>query len=127
MSFITKGLLWFQKQRHENCTVEVKIGLTEDSLKPIQATISQDDSITTQNRTSQQKHIFHFIVRRVDLFALAIKLQRGVKIQYNGDLYELIYDNKALDEYNDPHKLDVILKAVISEETNGLSPTYIPG
>ncbi len=127
MSFITKGLTWFQNQRHTHCTVEVEIGLTDDTLQPINATISQDhDNSSTQNRLIQQKQVFHFIVKRSDLVSLGIKLQRGLKIRYSGDLYEVLYDNKSMAEYNDPHKLDMILKAVITEETDGLSPTYNP-
>lgn len=77
MSFITKGLTWFQNQRHEHCTVEIEIGLSAP-FQTILATISQDDdAASTQNRLTQQKQIFHFIVRRVDQSTLQLNCNVG--------------------------------------------------
>lgn len=127
MDFISEGLSWFQDMRHTCCTQEILIGLTLATAKPIQATPSSDDASTTHNRLSLQKINFNFVVRRVDLESNEIKLQRGLKIWYRDDEYELSYDAKDIYEYNDTNRLDIVLKTVLVGDNNGLSPTYTPG
>ena len=64
------------------------------------------------------------MVRRCDLERYDVKLQRGLKIWYLDDEYELAYENKDIYEYNDPDRNDLILKAVLIRDNEGLSPTY---
>lgn len=126
MDMLSDGLSWFQEMRHTTCSQEIQIGFTLATASPISATVSSDDSSTTQNRVTLQKQIFHFVVRRCDLERYNIKLQRGLKIWYKDDTYELSYDAKDVYEYNDPNRLDLILKAVLVRDYDGLSPTYNP-
>ena len=121
-NFISTGLAWFQEQRQTHCTEEVFIGYVRETASALQATISSDDGQSTQNQVSLQKQIFHFIVRRTDLINRNIKLHRGVKIWRGDETYELSYESKDIFEYNDPERLDVVLKAVLIDDGNELSP-----
>ncbi len=121
-NFISNGLAWFQEQRQTHCTEEVFIGYVRETASALQATISSDDGQSTQNQVSLQKQIFHFIVRRTDLINRNIKLHRGVKIWRGDETYELSYESKDIFEYNDPNRLDVVLKAVLIADGNELSP-----
>ena len=123
-NMMSKGLLWFQQQREAHCTHEILIGFTKNTAAPINATVSSDDAVSTQNRVILQKQIFHFVVRRCDLERYDIKLQRGLKIWYLDDEYELAYESKDVYEYNDPDRNDLVLKAVLVRDNEGLSPTY---
>ena len=120
-NFISTGLTWFQEQRQTHCTEEVFIGYVRETASALQATISSDDGQSTQNQVSLQKQIFHFIVRRTDLINRNIKLHRGVKIWRGDETYELSYESKDIFEYNDPERLDVVLKAVLIDDGNELS------
>ena len=120
-NFISNGLAWFQEQRQTHCTEEVFIGYVRETASALQATISSDDGQSTQNQVSLQKQIFHFIVRRTDLINRNIKLHRGVKIWRGDETYELSYESKDIFEYNDPERLDVVLKAVLIDDGNELS------
>ena len=121
-NFISNGLAWFQEQRQTHCTEEVFIGYVRETASALQATISSDDGQSTQNQVTLQKQIFHFIVRRNDLINRNIKLHRGVKIWRGDETYELSYESKDIFEYNDPERLDVVLKAVLIDDGNELSP-----
>lgn len=121
-NFISTGLAWFQEQRQTHCTEEVFIGYVRETASALQATISSDDGQSTQNQVTLQKQIFHFIVRRTDLINRNIKLHRGVKIWRGDETYELSYESKDIFEYNDPNRLDVVLKAVLIDDGNELSP-----
>ncbi len=121
-NFISTGLAWFQEQRQAHCTEEVFIGYVRETASALQATISSDDGQSTQNQVTLQKQIFHFIVRRTDLINRNIKLHRGVKIWRGDETYELSYESKDIFEYNDPNRLDVVLKAVLIDDGNELSP-----
>ena len=121
-NFISNGLAWFQEQRQTHCTEEVFIGYVRETASALQATISSDDGQSTQNQVTLQKQIFHFIVRRTDLINRNIKLHRGVKIWRGDETYELSYESKDIFEYNDPERLDVVLKAVLIDDGNELSP-----
>ena len=121
-NFISNGLAWFQEQRQTHCTEEVFIGYVRETASALQATISSDDGQSTQNQVTLQKQIFHFIVRRTDLINRNIKLHRGVKIWRGDETYELSYESKDIFEYNDPNRLDVVLKAVLIDDGNELSP-----
>ena len=121
-NFISNGLAWFQEQRQTHCTEEVFIGYVRETASALQATISSDDGQSTQNQVTLQKQVFHFIVRRTDLINRNIKLHRGVKIWRGDETYELSYESKDIFEYNDPERLDVVLKAVLIDDGNELSP-----
>lgn len=121
-NFISDGLSWFQEQRETHCAQEILIGFTRETAAPINATVTSDDALSTQNRVTLQKQHFRFVVRRCDLERYDIKLHRGLKIWYLQDVYELAYDPKDLYEYNDPNRLDVILKAVLIYDDESLSP-----
>ncbi len=121
-NFISTGLAWFQEQRQTHCTEEVFIGYVRETASALQATISSDDGQSTQNQVTLQKQVFHFIVRRTDLINRNIKLHRGVKIWRGDETYELSYESKDIFEYNDPERLDVVLKAVLIDDGNELSP-----
>ena len=121
-NFISNGLAWFQEQRQTHCTEEVFIGYVRETASALQATISSDDGQSTQNQVTLQKQIFHFIVRRTDLINRNIKLHRGVKIWRGDETYELSYESKDIFEYNDPERLDVVLKAILIDDGNELSP-----
>lgn len=123
-SFIDKGLTWFQKERQLHCTEDVLIGTTLGTAIPLKATKTSDDGQSTQNHLTLQKQIFHFVVRRSDLVANNIKLHRGIKIWHDDDQYELSYESKDIYEYNDPLKLDIVLKAVLVDDDNPIHPTY---
>ena len=120
-NFISTGLAWFQEQRQTHCTEEVFIGYVRETASALQATISSDDGQSTQNQVTLQKQVFHFIVRRTDLINRNIKLHRGVKIWRGDETYELSYESKDIFEYNDPERLDVVLKAVLIDDGNELS------
>lgn len=120
MSFISKGLTWFQKQRQTHCTEDILIGYVKASAVALKATKTSDDGQSTQNHLTLQKQIFHFVVRRSDLIDNNIKLHRGLKIWHEDDEYELSYESKDLYEYNDPLKLDVVLKTVLVTDVEGL-------
>lgn len=126
MNFINDGLAWFQEQRQTHCTIEVSIGLTVETAVAMQATKVSDDGQSTQNRVTIQKQIFHFVVRRSDLINANIKLQRGLKIWEGTDVYELAYESKDIYEYNDPARLDIVLKTVLIDDGLELSPSYDP-
>ena len=121
-NFISTGLAWFHEHRQAHCTEEVFIGYVRETASALQATISSDDGQSTQNQVTLQKQIFHFIVRRTDLINRNIKLHRGVKIWRDDETYELSYESKDIFEYNDPERLDVVLKAVLIDDGNELSP-----
>ena len=125
-NFISQGLSWFQQQRESHCTHEILIGYSVATAAPINATVTSDDGQSTQNRVTLQKQIFHFVVRRCDLERHNIKLHRGLKIWYLNDVYELSYESKDIYEYNDPDRLDIVLKTVLISDNEGLSPTYRP-
>ena len=120
MSFISKGLTWFQEQRQTHCTEDILIGYVKASAVALKATKTSDDGQSTQNHLTLQKQIFHFVVRRSDLIDNNIKLHRGLKIWHEDDEYELSYESKDLYEYNDPLKLDVVLKTVLVTDVEGL-------
>ena len=120
MSFISKGLTWFQEQRQTHCTEDILIGYVKASAVALKATKTSDDGQSTQNHLTLQKQIFHFVVRRSDLTDNNIKLHRGSKIWHEDDEYELSYESKDLYEYNDPLKLDVVLKTVLVTDVEGL-------
>jgi hypothetical protein len=126
MSFLSNGLNWLQDVRHTHCTETIRLGLSYDGSKELAATISQDEANSTQDRVTLQKQVFHFIVRRSDLINSGVKLQRGVKIWYNSNVFELAYEGRKLFEYNDPMRNDLILRAVLVQEEDGLSPAYNP-
>jgi len=123
-NFMQQGLTWFQTQRQLHCTEDILIGFTKLTAQTIKATASSDDAQSTQNHVTIQKQIFHFVVRRSDLVSKSIKLQRGLKIWYKHDEYELTYESKDMYEYNDPTRLDIILKAVLVDDVNPLHPSY---
>jgi len=120
MSFISKGLTWFQEQRQTHCTEDILIGYVKASAVALKATKTSDDGQSTQNHLTLQKQIFHFVVRRSDLIDNNIKIHRGLKIWHNDDEYELSYESKDIYEYNDPLKLDVVLKTVLVTDVEGL-------
>lgn len=120
--FITDGLSWFQEQRELHTTQEILIGFTKATAAAINATVTSDDAQSTQNRLTLQKQIFHFVVRRCDLERYSVKLQRGLKIWYLDDEYELAYESKDLYEYNDPNRNDIVLKTVLVRDNEGLTP-----
>lgn len=122
-NFIAEGLTWFQQQRQLHCTDDILIGLTIDTAVTIKATVVADDADSTQNRMVLQGQKFHFVVRRSDLVANNIKLQRGLRIWHSDDMYELAYDQKDVYEYNDPQKNDVVLKTVLVTDQNPIHPT----
>ena len=122
MNMMSKGLSWFQKQREAHCTHEILIGFIKNTAAAINATVSSDDGTSTQNRLTLQAQMFHFVVRRCDLESYDVKLQRGLKIWYLDDEYELSYESKDLYEYNDPDRNDLILKAVLVRDNESLSP-----
>ena len=124
MSFISNGLAWFQTQRQLHCTEDILIGFTRLDAVTIKATATSDDAQSTQNHLTLQKQIFHFVVRRSDLVDNSIKLQRGLKIWYKFDEYELTYESKDMYEYNDPSRLDIVLKTVLVDDVNPLHPSY---
>lgn len=123
---ISKGLTWFQNMRQLHCSQEILIGFDVGTATPIRATVSSDEATSTQNRITLQKVTFHFVVRRIDLEENSIKLHRGLKIWYKGDTYEVAFEHKDIYEYNDPNRLDIILKTVLTKDSNGLTPTYKP-
>ena len=123
-NFISNGLTWFQTQRQLHCTEDILIGFTRLGAVEIKATVTSDDAQSTQNHLTLQKQIFHFVVRRSDLVANSIKLQRGLKIWYKFDEYELTYESKDMYEYNDTSRLDIILKAILVDDVNPLHPSY---
>jgi len=125
-NFISKGLAWFQEQRHAHCAHEILIGFSKAAASPIWATVSSDDAQSTQNRVTVQRITFNFVVRRCDLEKYDIKIHRGLKIWYLDDVYEVVYDNKDAYEYNDPDRNDVILKTVLIQDDESLAPTYTP-
>lgn len=120
MGFISKGLTWFQEQRQTHCTEDILIGYVKAEAAALKATKTSDDGQSTQNHLTLQKQIFHFVVRRSDLIDNNIKLHRGLKIWHEDDEYELSYESKDLYEYNDPLKLDVVLKTVLVTDVEGL-------
>jgi len=120
MSFISKGLTWFQEQRQTHCTEDILIGYVKANAVALKATKTADDGQSTQNQLTLQKQIFHFVVRRSDLIDNNIKIHRGLKIWHNDDEYELSYESKDIYEYNDPLKLDVVLKTVLVTDVEGL-------
>ena len=120
MSFISKGLTWFQEQRQAHCTEDILIGYVKSDAVALKATKTSDDGQSTQNHLTLQKQIFHFVVRRSDLIDNNIKLHRGLRIWHEDDEYELSYESKDLYEYNDPLKLDVVLKTVLVTDVEGL-------
>lgn len=120
MSFISKGLTWFQEQRQAHCTEDILIGYVKADAVALKATKTSDDGQSTQNHLTLQKQIFHFVVRRSDLIDNNIKLHRGLRIWHEDDEYELSYESKDLYEYNDPLKLDVVLKTVLVTDVEGL-------
>lgn len=120
MSFISKGLTWFQEQRQAHCTEDILIGYIKADAVALKATKTSDDGQSTQNHLTLQKQIFHFVVRRSDLIDNNIKLHRGLRIWHEDDEYELSYESKDLYEYNDPLKLDVVLKTVLVTDVEGL-------
>lgn len=122
-NFISDGLSWFQTMREAHCTQEILIGFTKATAAAINATPSSDDAQSTQNRVTVQKQIFHFVVRRSDLERFDVKLQRGLKVWYRDDTYELAYEAKDMYEYNDPDRNDVVLKTVLIEDNEGIHPT----
>ena len=124
MNFISNGLTWFQTQRQLHCTEDILVGFTRLDAVAIKATATSDDAQSTQNHLTLQKQIFHFVVRRSDLVDNSIKLQRGLKIWYKFDEYELTYESKDMYEYNDPSRLDIVLKAVLVDDVNPLHPNY---
>lgn len=123
-NFISDGLSWFQEQRQLHCTHEIQIGFTKGTAAPINATVTSDDGQSTQNRLTLQKQIFHFVVRRCDLERHSIKLQRGLKVWYLNDEYELAYESKDVYEYNDPDRLDIVLKTVLVNDDEPIHPSY---
>lgn len=123
-NFISDGLSWFQEQRQLHCTHEIQIGFTKATAAPINATVTSDDGQSTQNRLTLQKQIFHFVVRRCDLERHNIKLQRGLKVWYLNDEYELAYESKDVYEYNDPDRLDIVLKTVLVNDDEPIHPSY---
>lgn len=122
--FITDGLAWLQQMREQHCSAEIAVGLTLGSAASLLATVSQDSVSTTMNGLTLQKITFIFVVAREDLQARNIKLQRGLKIWYKDDEYELSYDGQDIYEYNDPNRNDVVLKAVLVKDKNPLHPNY---
>lgn len=122
-NFMSNGLSWFQTMREAHCTQEILIGSSKNTAAPINATPSSDDGQSTQNRVNLQKQIFHFVVRRSDLERYDVKLRRGLKIWYKDDTYELTYEAKDMYEYNDPDRNDVVLKAVLVADDEGIHPT----
>ena len=121
---MSDGLSWFQEQRQLHCTHEILIGFAKATAAPINATVTSDDGQSTQNRLTLQKQMFHFVVRRCDLERYNVKIQRGLKVWYLDDEYELAYESKDLYEYNDPDRLDIVLKAVLVDDNEPIHPSY---
>lgn len=126
MGFLSDGLTWFQEQRHRHASSEISIGYVKKTAHPILATVSKQDATSTVNRLTVQRQVFHFVVRRCDLEKHKIKIHRGLKIWYLDDEYELVYDGNQISEYNDPDRLDIILRAVLVRDNESVSPTYRP-
>lgn len=120
-SFLSRGLRWAQDQRHKHTTHEIVIGQSYATGAKIDATVSQDDGESTQETLTLHKQIFNFVVRRCDLEVKNIRIQRGLKIWYLDDVYEVTYKGRTMYEYNDPDRNDVVIYAVLVEDEDVIS------
>lgn len=120
-SFLSRGLRWLQEQRQLHATHEIAIGSTYVSAAKINATVSQDEGDSTQDTVTLHKQIFTFVVRRCDLEVKNIRIQRGLKIWYLDDVYEITYKGRTMYEYNDPDRNDVVIYAVLVEDQDAVS------
>lgn len=122
MNFIQDGLAWFQNQRHEHTTQEVLVGLTEESAVPLKATVAGSSSQSSMDQVALEGKHFRFVFRRCDLYNANVKIQRGLKIWYKNNEFNVAFDKKMTDDYNDPMLLDITLRAVLWKEYRGIHP-----
>lgn len=117
--FVQNALEWLQDQREANAGSEIIIGFSKTAGKPILATVVSSKGQQVQGTAALESQIFKFVVKRTDLKRYGIKIQRGLSIWYNDARFEVSYLNSST-EYNDPSLLDVVIKAVLKEDPNGV-------
>jgi hypothetical protein len=120
-SFLSSGLAWLQAQREEQTTHEISIGPVLATAAKLRATVSHAEAESVGNTGTLHQQFFHFIVRRCDLEKFNIRIQRGLRIWYLDDVYEAAYKGKALYEYNDPDRNDIIIYAILVDDDDNVS------
>ena len=110
--YLQWGLNFLQETRHQHMTQEVLIGFSEEEAVPLQATLSETDTLSITRQVGLHSQYFDFIFRKSDLVEEGIEIQRGLRIWYNDLVYEIAFQGRLLFYYNDPMELDVVIQTV---------------
>lgn len=114
MNFIQDGLNWFQQQRKQHTTVQVKVGeTTPDKAVTKDATVTLSNSSSIRAGVKAHVKYFHFIFDKSEMSD--VQVSRNLKIWYNGNTFQVASEGRVQEEYNDPMMNDIIITTVLAE------------
>jgi hypothetical protein len=111
--FIASAAKWISDYREKIASQQVRLkwpGNTVGIL--IQATVSGTLPESNADGVKLHTQYTHFVVKYATLTSSGVVIDRGLTIEWDGNLFELAYEKRAMWEWNDPHHIDIILKTI---------------
>jgi hypothetical protein len=103
MSFLDKGIDWFNEKRKQNVVEPVKVTTAGGSRTVLATVIEPESEVNAQGLRAETDHVV-FLIESAAIHNLLI--QRGCRIvrqNYNTN-YEVVATKRQMDDYNDPNE-----------------------